>query len=165
MKFNKKNKKGQEEMVGFALIIILVAVILLVFLSISLKKPVNQTIEQIHELDSFISSTLQYTSDCAQNNEIDYRTIRQLIGDCDRKEVCLDNRETCKVLETTLNEILDKGWNTQQGSKIKGYVLNISSNEKPLIGIQKGNLTSLSSKGTLQDLPDRVKIKFNVYYN
>ena len=46
-----KDKLGQEEMIGFVLIIILVAIIILVFLSFSLKKPVKDNVES-YEVES-----------------------------------------------------------------------------------------------------------------
>ncbi|MBI2057207.1 hypothetical protein HYT91_03060 [Candidatus Pacearchaeota archaeon] len=62
-----KNKIGQEEMVGFALIIILVSVILLVFLAFSLNKPKTEATES-YEVNSFLQSSLQYTSSCQTSN-------------------------------------------------------------------------------------------------
>jgi len=59
----KYNKKAQEEMVGFALIIIVVAVILLVFLSIGLRKDGREDVES-YEVASFIQSLLQYHTSC-----------------------------------------------------------------------------------------------------
>ena len=69
-----KRKKAQEEMVGFALIIILVAVILLIFLGFSLRDQEKETIES-YEVESFIQSFLQYTSDCRDNLEFSYFTF------------------------------------------------------------------------------------------
>ena len=67
---NKKlileNKSAQEEMVGFGLIIVLVAIIFIVFIAIYLKKPVEVT--EDYEIGSFIQSTLQYTTICEDNN-------------------------------------------------------------------------------------------------
>src|SRR3989338_7985995 len=56
-------KRSQEEMVGFALIIILVSIILLVFLAFSLSKSKTESTES-YEVNSFLQSTLQYTTAC-----------------------------------------------------------------------------------------------------
>ena len=44
-----KRNKAQEEMVGFALIIVIVAVILIILLGIYLRKPKDQAIESYEE--------------------------------------------------------------------------------------------------------------------
>ena len=74
-----KNKYGQEEMVGFALIMIIVAIILLIFLSFSLGKSEKETVES-YEVESFIQSMSQYTTDCRDN--LEYVSIQKLIFDC-----------------------------------------------------------------------------------
>ena len=71
-----KNKRAQEEMVGFALILILVAVIFLVFLVFYIKKPLSESIED-PEITSFIQAIMQYTTKCEYNSE--NITLRNLI--------------------------------------------------------------------------------------
>ena len=94
----KIKKKGQEEMLGFALIIIIVAVILLVFLGFSLRGSQKQGVES-YEADSFMQAFLQYTTDCAENYETDYLDIQDLVFECDDGNTCLDGRDACEVLE------------------------------------------------------------------
>ena len=50
----KTSKKAQEEMIGFVLIIVLVAVIALVFLAISIRKPAE--IRDKKEIQNFLYS-------------------------------------------------------------------------------------------------------------
>ena len=117
-------KKAQEEMIGFALIIIVVAVIILVFIGFSLKSPQKEAVES-YEINSFIQSFLQQTSDCRDN--LEYLSIQKLIFDCNDGEICLDGRNTCEVLDSTLRGITEESWKIEE-SPIKGYNLEIISN-------------------------------------
>ncbi|MBU4116158.1 MAG: hypothetical protein KKG94_00235, partial [Nanoarchaeota archaeon] len=72
-------KRSQEEIVGFALIIIIVAVILLIFLGFYLRAPQKEIIES-YEIESFIQSFLQYTSDCESN--LEFLPVKNLIFAC-----------------------------------------------------------------------------------
>ncbi|MBU2562056.1 MAG: hypothetical protein KKF68_00130 [Nanoarchaeota archaeon] len=144
-----KNKKAQEEMIGFALIIIIVAVILLIFLGFSLRTHQKELVES-YEVDSFIQSFLQYTSDCAEGHEPNYASIQKLIFLCNRKERCTDERDSCEVLNTTLTQILEKSWEIVD-RPTKGYELNISSGNKDIILIKTGNFTR-NYKGSQQNL-------------
>ena len=58
-------KVGQDEMVGFGLIIILVAIIFIVFISIYIRKPTEKVND--YEANSFIQSVLQYTTNCEED--------------------------------------------------------------------------------------------------
>lgn len=134
-----KNKIGQEEMVGFALIIILVSVILLVFLAFSLNKPKTEATES-YEVNSFLQSSLQYTSSCQTSKGLN--SIQELVFECDLKEKCSNNEDTCKVLNETLTEILKESWPTGEDRPNKGYELIINSGEEIISNIKEGNLTN-----------------------
>ncbi|MBU0894368.1 MAG: hypothetical protein KKF48_04780 [Nanoarchaeota archaeon] len=155
-----KPRKAQEEMVGFTLIIVIVAVILLILLVFSLKKPQQQAVDS-HEVEAFIQGLLQYTTDCKDN--LEYFSVEKLIYACNRNENCLDERNTCDVLHTTLEDISDQSWLISDSSSIKGYGLNITVNEQELFSFIKGNLTKIY-KGTIQVKPSKINIFFSVYY-
>ena len=153
-------KRAQEEIVGFALILIIVAVILLVFLGISLNKP-KTTNTNSYEVESFMQSCLQYTTDC----EIDYEyaDIQRLIFACNNNQKCMDNRDSCDVLKKDLKEITEESWPVGENSVSKGYELNISAENTEILNLKKGNSTQ-EYKGTVQELPDSIEILFRVYY-
>ena len=158
----KLQKKGQEELVGFAVIIVIVSVIMLFLLVFSLRGNQKESIESF-EVDSFIQSFLQYTTDCGDN--LEYFSIQDLIFECDAQSVCLDERKTCDVLNSTLSELAEQSWKTGSDRPIKGYVLNITVNGNELLSVEKGNRTN-SYKGALQDFAkssDSIKISFRVY--
>ncbi len=162
------SKSGQEEMVGFALIIILVSVILLVFLGIFLSRGSGSESVESYEVESFVQASLQYTTDCKDN--FGYLSVRELIFDCDDEETCLDERDTCEVLNSTLREIIEESWDVGQESPVKGYNLEIIYNEvyneENSFILNKGNVTS-NSKGSVQEFSrggDSVELNLVVYY-
>lgn len=168
----KKRNKAQEEMVGFALIMIIVVVILMIFLGLSLKNK-NKAIVESYEAESFINAILDYTTDCRDSSNLEYLSIKKLIFECYNNEKCLDNRQTCDVLRTTLSEIVQESWiiDTTESigerhveSPIKGYLVNITANNEEFLSIEQGTKTS-SSKGSMQDLgKNRISMQFSVYY-
>lgn len=160
---DNKFKKAQEEMVGFALIIILVAVILVVFLAVSLRDKSERDVVESYETKSFVQSFLQYTTKC--RNDFKYIDLQELIFKCSNKETCVSGKDSCELLEEELNGILEGSWAVQEGGKIKGYDLNISSNEKEFLLIDAGNQTE-NSRGSSQSFSrtgNSIRIFFKVY--
>jgi len=158
-----KNKYGQEEMVGFALIMIMVAVILLIFLSFSLRSGQKEIVES-YEVESFIQAFLQYTTDCRDN--LEYLSIRKLIFDCQDDKMCLDERNTCKVLNSTLKEVLKESWKVEGDRPVKGYEFKIIIDGEEMLLLKEGNITK-NYKEAMQDFFRRgedYEIFFTAYY-
>lgn len=159
----KRNSRAQEEIVGFALIMIIVAVILLVFLGFYLSSSDKETVES-YEAVSFIASSLQYTTECRDN--FGYLSVQDLIFDCYEEEKCLDDTDTCEVLNSSLKGILEQSWNIGENTPIKGYKLRIISDEKEILLLNKGQITS-NSKGSTQEFVKRgnsFQVFFTIYY-
>jgi hypothetical protein len=155
--FHMSKKRGQEEMVGFILIIVIVAIILLVLLSITIRRPREDELIQSYEIESFISSSLHYTTDCEDN--LEYLPLRKLIIECSRKSTCLDSRDSCKVLEETLGKMLNESFRI--GSK--GYLYTIETGEEVIVSLSSGN-ESGTYKGAFQDLGrDDLTVTLKVY--
>jgi hypothetical protein len=162
---NNKNKKAQEEMVGFALIIIIVAVILLVFVGFSLRGSVKDTVES-YEVESFIQVFLQYSTDCRDRTN-DFLTIRELILECNNLAKCSDERDTCEVLNSTMTEIISESWPVGENRPVKGYSLNISSESRNILVLEGGNTLTANSKGAPQDFiqkGEKIFIYFKANY-
>ncbi len=162
-KMKKIKRKAQEEMVGFALIMIIVAVILLVLLSISLRSPQQEEVES-YEVDSFIQAFLQYTSDC--RDELEYLDVQELIFDCNDRRTCVDERDTCDVLGSTMEEIVEESWKVGADRPVLGYELRILSESGEILSISEGNQTQ-NYKGSMQSLVkrgDKFDIFFTAYY-
>lgn len=158
-------RKGQEEMVGFALILILVAIILLVFIGFSIRSPEKESVES-YEVESFLQSMLQYTTSC--ENNIEKLPVQRLISFCNSKEKCLDERNSCEVLKSDLEEMLSNSWVVGEERPVKGYELTIvtSENNGSILDIRAGNVTT-NSKGSSQDFfrsQTLYEVQFKAYY-
>ena len=159
----KKMKKGQEEMVGFVLIVVVVSVILLFFLGISLQN--KKTGIESQDVEDFISSFLPYTTDCKVKTK--NVSVRNLIFECADERVCINGKNSCDVLENTLRGIVDVSWNIGDQNPNKGYILKILSNGLEILSFEEGNLTGVY-KGSLQNFAkagNTVDITFRVYPN
>lgn len=156
-------RKAQEEIVGFALIIIVVAVIMLIFLSFTLNNSERESVES-YEAESFIQSMLQYNTDCKNNFE--KISVQDLIFDCIQEKQCLDGRDSCKVLDDTVKGILDASWPAGEDRPIRGYSLNITTENGKVMSVEKGNRT-VNSKGASQNFfssGESVGVIFRAYY-
>lgn len=154
------NKKSQEEIAGFALIIVVVAVILVIFLGFAIRKPAVEI--QSSEAESFVQAFLSYTSECSKAYETDYLSIRQLIEACSRNEICLNEKDTCEILNSTVKDLIKESWNIGKTSFVKGYNLEVIYSGKNVLSIREGNLTG-NYKSSIQNLPDNLDVKFKVY--
>jgi len=153
-----KTKKGQEEMVGFALIIVIVAVILLIFVGFSLTRKTDRV--ESYEVESFIQAVMQHTSDCRDN--LERLPVQNLILKCRSNEICIDNRNTCDVLKETLEEIMSESWKIGD-TPVAGYNLSITMENQQVMSVNAGNKTN-NFKGSLQKLPHDIDVLLNVYY-
>lgn len=99
-------KRGQQELVGFVLIVVLVVVALMIFLIISLNRPVISVDSKSAE--SMLSTIMGYTSDCIVA-EPHRETIRELIEEVYSEEKkCINlNRMESDYLNETLVSILN----------------------------------------------------------
>ncbi len=104
-----KLKKGQAEIVGFVLIIVIVAVVFLVFLGISLRKSVADVTES-RDVYQFLESGMEYTTSCVTSFYPDYRKLGELFDECWSRSDCLDGKNSCEVLNETLKNVLENSW-------------------------------------------------------
>ena len=160
---NKKNKRAQEEIVGFVIIIIVVAIILLFFLNFYLKSEKEESVKS-YEADSFIQAFLSYTTEC--RDYLEYLPVKELILECSNDAVCLDGQEACEVLNSTLENIVAESWFVGEDRPVKGYELKITANNVILISFTDGNITK-SYKGAKQDFTRSgvsIDVFFRAYY-
>ena len=168
MKKNKKflglhKNKGQEEIVGFVVIVVMVAVVMIVLLWFLLNSPDESAIENF-EVESFIQATLQYTTDC--ESQVEFLSLQGLIISCNEEGKCLDERNSCVALNETLREVIESSWSVSEQSAIKGYKLTIYVDDLDILETQKGNETT-NYKGAFQDFARSGKdytISLNIYY-
>jgi hypothetical protein len=158
------NKKAQEEIAGFAIILVLVGVILLAFLANSLKQNDKENVNS-YEADNFLQSALQQTTNCAVNGE--YRDIKNLIFDCESGAYCESGQDTCDILENTLRTMVTKSWRIGEGQLYTGYDLYIELNGLNLIDTITDGETAPNFYPGKQDFAkggDEVRVEFTIYY-
>lgn len=114
-----KNRKGQEEMVGFVLIVVLVVVIGVVFLGFYLRSGGDAEATKSAELSSLIGSIARYTTDCEKPVD-EFKSMQQVAVMCYDGKSC-ENGLACNVLKDTLSEILENVYVVDEGSYIKYY--------------------------------------------
>jgi len=158
------NKRAQEEIVGFAMIVIIVSIILIFFLVFSLS---DRTETESYKAESFLQSAIHYTSSCADNDE--FLPVQELIVSCYNEETCDGENlgeDACEILNETLKGILEESWSVGSDFPEKGYKLEIFSGEEAILAIRGGNITD-SYKGAQQLLPEsgvQIEVLFNLYY-
>ncbi|MAH43481.1 hypothetical protein CL614_07250 [archaeon] len=118
----KNNSKGQQEIVGFVLIVVLVVIALMVFLVISVRKGPDE--KESVEVENMLGVVLDYTTDCALVFEPEYDTMEDLIKSCYRNKRCENLGEmACDYLEETLQDMMEDLMKTE--SVINAYEFDV----------------------------------------
>ncbi len=144
------SKKGQEEMVGFALIVIIVSVVILIFIAIMMYSKNSSSSVKSYELESFISSLLTYTTNCSELSQ-EYLNVQKLISRCTENGNCDSGENSCELLKKVLEGTIDESWNTEQ-KQIKGYVFRVLSDSNSNITIKSGENLTGNSRTAVQNL-------------
>jgi hypothetical protein len=158
-------KRAQEEIVGFSMIIVIVAIALVILLSFSLRSPEKDTVES-YEVESFLQALMQKTSDCRSTDDLEFYSVKKLIFTCYSAEKCLDGRDTCEILLREIGEISNKSWSLGQNSPVKGYKMSLSADGTKLEELGYGNQTK-KFKGASQELTREgvmFNLEFKAYY-
>lgn len=138
-------KKGQEEIVGFVLIIVIVTVVFLVFLGISLRKggETSGVKSESTEVYQFLESSMEFTTECAVRFENDVSILGELFEECYSGTKCLNEEMACDVLNKSLNEIFESSWQVGENRPVKGYEFKASYKssdfEEEVISLRKGS--------------------------
>ncbi len=137
------NRKGQEEGVGFVLIIVIVVIVFLILMGIMIRQKSPDVKKESRDITQFLESAAEYTSDCAMRYEPAYSKVGDLMKECHRESFCISKLGACEVLENTLRGLIDSSWQVGANRPIKGYILNITyeSNQssEEILAIIKGN--------------------------
>jgi hypothetical protein len=137
-----RNKKAQEEMVGFVLIMVIVAIIFLVFLGIFVRNKAPTENNDARDLYQFVSSVMEYTTNCVVS-EPSYSKVGELIEQCYDNELCSDGNNSCVVLNSTLQSILNASrdmLNVGEDRPYSGYLLNVTYTENVSSGRTSKNI-------------------------
>lgn len=147
-------KKAQEEMVGFAVLVILIAVIGVIFLAISLKNPSDNRVTSIN-VQQFSESLISSTTDCSAGTWPSLSSFSEVIDSCynSPSEQCNDGKSFCEYLNETIPHIISSVWHISPESPYTGASFSalfkdrISGEEKEFLSGSSGNCTSDSFGG------------------
>lgn len=133
--------KGQQEMVGFVLIVVIVIVGMFVFLMFSFGQ---DDVSENVIVNNVLSAIMKTSSDCAMVYEPNYDDMRDLFRSCYEGRRCANTLEmACDTLEESLRSILDEVLVLEP--VINAYQLDFSvSDDEGILGIFKlveGNCT------------------------
>jgi competence protein ComGC len=138
-----KNKKGQEEIIGFVLIVVIVAIIFLIFLGIFIRQKAPATQKESTDVYQFLQSMMEYTSDCAISYEPAFSNLGTLVKDCNADSMCKSGESACNTLNRTLRGAIESNWKIGPSTPYKGYVFNATyssdSRVKEVMFITAGN--------------------------
>lgn len=152
-----KNKKGQEEIVGFVVIVVIVCLIGVILLGIALRQKPGAQFQESSDVAASLQSMMQYTTDCALNYEPNYLRLSELIQECfSSGNLCTSGKGSCKVLNMTLATLLGASYPVGEAFPLKGYELTIASSDsnatEELLTLEKGTCEG-SARGAEVLLP------------
>jgi len=166
-------KKAQNEILGFAAIIVIVAVVGLVFLSLSLGR--GEVVRKTSiETSDFLQSSMHYTTNCTIDYIPNYKNIQDLIKSCYRNQKCLGGEMACGALEDNYKEIISHSFQVSEDTKNKAYKLNIyyedldAENNEYIMNFTEGNFGNCSSEvGASQEIffnPGQIVVELDFCY-
>ena len=132
-------RKGQQEIVGFVLIVVLVVVGLMVFLVISLRdSPVD---EDSVVVGNVLDAVMKHTTECAIVYEPDYDNFEDLFKSCYSGDNCKNlGMSACDYLNESLRDVL--GDLMASDASVSFYELDFFVYEgEGLLRISEGNCT------------------------
>ena len=160
------NKKGQEESMGFVVIIMLVLVVGIVFLGFSLRQ--NKTVvQQQQELSDMTWAVLSYTTNCTISGEAE--SIWDLSKECDitPSQTCdVGADDVCVVLNKTLYKVLTSiiGTNASITNRyVHAYEFNIVTGSGKT-SVKQGNRTG-NYFTYLTFIPKDINVTAKFYYS
>jgi len=144
-------RKAQEEMVGFILIVVLVAIAGVVFLGISLRGG-EENRDNSNKIYSLLGGLSQITTAC-EIPDTNLKSVRELIRECSEGKICDvcegstcgSSSSACEVLENTLKEAMVSSYAVTDKSYAKYYNLTLyyafDNKEliKPILAGPQGN--------------------------
>lgn len=144
-----RKKKGQEEIVGFVLIVVIIAIAFVIFLGIKLRnpEPVQKESEILYQ---FIESSMEQTTSCVIRDNGKGLKLNELIRECHSfNNLCLDGKSSCETSQETIESVLRASWKVGENDVYKGYEfvasykLNSTSlDQDEIISIKEGNCSS-----------------------
>ncbi len=120
-KLKVKNKKGQEEIVGFVLIVVLLVIVAVIFLGIRLRNP-EPTQKESEIVYQFLESSMEQTTTCKTSETGRFIALDSLVRECHSgNSLCTSGDESCEVVDETFKEMLNSTWQVGENYPYKGY--------------------------------------------
>ena len=180
MILNRNSKKGQEEVVGFVAIVVLVTIAGVVLLGFILNSQNTSTGKESKDIQRFLESTLAYTTNCSFNSGYQYSTISELSRECYNypQETCSTGESVCDSLNSTIRGILSSAWgNPDNSTYVSGYyyythyTMNSTNgdNSKDILIVKEGDCLNKNfisySMPPIQAYPGEIDISLRVCLN
>lgn len=142
-----RKKKGQEEIVGFVLIVVILVIAMVIFLGIKLRNP-EPSQKESEILYQFIESSMEQTTECVIRQNSKNIALNELIKECHSFDNnCLNGVSSCNVAKDTLQEIADSAWKVGPDYPYKGYTIfaeynKDSSETEEIFNISSGSCSN-----------------------
>jgi hypothetical protein len=150
----RRNKRGQQEMVGFVLIVVLVVVGMMVFLVISLRGGSGNEGGSL-EVSNILNAVTRQTTECAIVYEPDYDNFEDLFKSCHQGDSCSNLRKSaCEYLNESLSDVLSDIMLSE--ASVDGYLFEVfvrdgvgivMASEGECLGASNSAQRSISSNG------------------
>lgn len=163
---DKMCKRSQEEILGFVLIVLLVAIIALVFLAIQIRKPAPRLPST--EVESFLQASMQQSTGCFITSEQEYKLKDVIVSCAETNEKCLDGRDACQTLNQTALVLLDRGLNPGAENPVSRYKFGVyRESNSSIFSAERGNCTGnrVYSDISLFSFSERVRVELEICTN
>lgn len=144
-----KLRKAQEEIMGFVVVIVLVAVVGLVVLGLSLRTSNGNAPESL-VISQFLSSSMEYTTGCGLQYSTDYVSLASLLDACRQNRTCVSGGNACQIAENTLATLIEQGLRVAPAQPRSGFtftaaeITNVTQRtlvKDPFLSLSAGNCT------------------------
>ncbi len=121
-KAKKADKKAQQEIFGFVIIILLVIVIGVVIFAFSLQRSIKKpTIIADVQVNNLLNSIMQYSTDCQ------LKKLSEVIVMCYNAQDCSQTETACNYAQKKINEILNASFPALGYGYFSGYNFTVGS--------------------------------------
>lgn len=120
-------KRGQEEIAGFAALVVLVLIAGVFLLGFWLRQPVESMQTSSSLVRSFLDSSVQTTSSCTLRGEQLYASLADVIRACGEhpERTCGSGEQVCAALNRTMPGLLAYAFPLEGEGAYSGYTLQI----------------------------------------
>lgn len=142
-----RKKKGQEEIVGFVLIVVILVIAMVIFLGIKLRNP-EPAQKESEVLYQFIESSMEQTTDCVIRQNSKNIALNDLIKECHSFDnSCLNGKSSCETAKETMDKLVSSAFKVGPEYPYKGYEIMAeyvanSSSPEIILSLNSGNCSN-----------------------